>query len=760
MKVISTITIFLSLLPEVILAQDIRGKVTDQSGENMTFANVVLCQSSDSTVVSGGTTDENGEFSIPCENVTGKYLKISFVGYETQCVPATEVPMQILLSPLVLQEVTVTGHKDLYKQENNEIVAQVKGTVLESLQTANDIIAQLPLVSGQNGDFTVFGKGTPLIYINNRLVRDKEDLNRLMSSEIKSIRINTMPGAKYDASVGSVIQIKTERPEGEGLGGSLYAKAKKSSVWSTEEYASLNYRNKAWDLFGSAYWIQKQEKINMQSQQTLFMPEDTHHIGYEEREKTNADRIYTVVGTNFNPNPQISAGIQYTYDHSAWENNMYDQISHVADSLQENFIQESFFDKPDKSHNINAYYSGQLTDKCSLDINFDWLKGDETDRMNSYFPDNWSDDINSLGGRKYRLYATKGIFSYMGSWLSGYAGTEYSYTDVEQTYAIDNPDLEIDNSNDITRQNRWALFANAQAKINNWGFSAGLRYEDIRLDYYKNNVLNEEQSKNYHKIFPNVGIQYADSKFQASIGYERKIKYPTYGELRSNIQYSTPFVYESGNPMLAPQLQNDFTAMLSIRDFQIMAGYSLYEDYITQLMEQYKEKPVILLHTDNIENAKNRFLVVSYAPTWKVWQPNIEVGTQWQLLEVSGRTYDNPLLNIRFNNTFTFPNDWVINLDTRWQSKGNADIYQLGSIWQMNMYVTKQLFNKKLSITLAGNDLFKTKKTKWHINHKNILFDYEKYTDNRYVSLSIQYNFNASCSKYKGESSSDEINRL
>ena len=284
-----------------IVAQSITGKVIDQEGQAIAFANVILCNDADSTMVSGCTSNLEGLFTLDCPNKKDKHIQVSFVGYETKTSKVETNPMTIVLSPIIMDEVVVTGYKKLYKQENGEIVASVKGTILESFPKANDVIAQLPFVNGQNGNFTIFGKGTPLIYINNRLVQDKEELNRLMSSEIKSIKVNTMPGAKYDASVNSVIQIITEKPQGEGLSGSLYAGGKRSSVWSTEEYASLNYRNGAWDVFGSAYWIQDRQKIDMNSYQQLLISESSHDVAYDEIEKIKSNRLATVTGINYNP---------------------------------------------------------------------------------------------------------------------------------------------------------------------------------------------------------------------------------------------------------------------------------------------------------------------------------------------------------------------------------------------------------------------------------------------------------------------------
>lgn len=748
--------------PLMVGAQSISGKIVDAEGQTIAFANIILCQDADSVMVSGCTSDLDGMFVLECPNKGGKHLRVSYVGYETQVMRVKESPMTVVLKPIVMNEVVITGYKKLYRQENGEMVANVKGTVLESFPKANDVIAQLPFVSGQNGDFTIFGKGTPLIYINNRLVQDKEELNRLMSSEIKSIKVNTMPGAKYDASVNSVIQIITERPQGEGFSGSLYGEAKRSRIWSTEEYASLNYRNGAWDVFGSAYWVQDRQKIDMNSCQRLSVSELAHDIAYDEMEKIKSERLATVAGINFSPNSNHSAGIQYVYNNTEWKDDMFNHIDYTTGGNTEAIEQTSRFDKPAESHNVNAYYSGSWHNRFSFNLNADWMTGDAADKMRSFFSDDYAQDINTFGKRRYDLYAAKGVLSYTNNkWFSADAGTEYSYTDVTQTYNIDDESLGIDNSNDVTKQNRWAMFVSAKARIGRWGLGAGLRYENIDFDYYRNGEYNAEQSKSYSKLFPNIQANYSNGKLQAVLGYERKIKYPSYGQLRSNIQYSSPFVYESGNPLLQPQIQNDFTGMLAYKNLKVMLGYTLYEDYITQLMGLYRGNPIVLISTENVKDVSGGFFAISYTPTIGLWRPNFEVGGQWQSLDLGdGQDYDKPIFRIRWNNSFTLPKDWMINVDARWQSEGNSGIYLMESSWRVNMSVTKQLFDRKLAVSLAANDIFKSGNTRWHINNDYLKFDYDKYNDARYVQLTVRYNFNATRSKYKGGSSSDEMRRL
>lgn len=754
--------LFLLIFPFIVKAQFIKGKVVDVNGDHISFANVVLCQDIDSTVISGCTSGSDGLFALECSDKEGKHLRVSFVGYETATVKIEDSPMTIVLKPVVMDEVVVKGHKQLYKLQGGEVVANVKGTVLENFPGVSAIIAQLPFVSEQDGVFTVFGKGTPLIYINNRLVRDKGELRGLVPSQIKSIKVNMMPGAKYDASVNSVIQIITERPQGEGLSGSLYGGATRSREWSTSEYVSLNYRNEAWDVFGSAYWTQNRQKIDMDSYQRLLVSESLYDITYDEVEGIKTNSLATVAGVNYNPNINHSTGLQYTYYDTKWKDDMFDRINYTIAGNADTIEQTSYFDAPGERHNVNAYYNGMWNDKFTLNLNVDWMTGDETNEMNSSFADGYAEDINTISTRKYNLYAARGVFSYTGSkWFSVDAGTEYAYTDVTQIYNIDNEDAGIDNSDDVTKQNRWAMFISAKARAGKWGVGAELRYENIDFDYYRNGEYNREQSKSYSKLFPSVKANYSGKDIQAVLGYERKIQYPSYGQLRSNVQYSSPFAYESGNPLLQPQIQNDFTGMLTYKKIMVMLGYTIYEDYIAQLMSLYNGEPIVLMKTENVRDIKGSFFAINYTPVIGCWRPNFEIGGRWQFFNLNdGQDYDKPVFSTRWNNTLSLPKDWMINLDARWQSEGHSGIYLMKSSWSVNTFVTKQLFARKLSVSLVCNDIFKSGKKQWRINNDFMVFDYDRYNDTRSVQLTVSYSFNTTRSKYKGTSSSDEIRRL
>jgi hypothetical protein len=68
--------------------------------------------------------------------------------------------------------------------------------------------------------------------------------------------------------------------------------------------------------------------------------------------------------------------------------------------------------------------------------------------------------------------------------------------------------------------------------------------------------------------------------------------------------------------------------------------------------------------------------------------------------------------------------------------------------------------DNRLTLNLAAVDIFKTITNSWEMNYGKINFMYDKNIDSRAISLTVSYRFNATSNKYKGQQTSDEINRL
>lgn len=741
----------------------LKGTLLDQDKQPIEFANVALYSLPDSVMITGTVSDEKGGFSLNGNGTDNAFLKVSFIGYETQTVPALrEQTIVMKAEASQLDEVVVSGSRKIFKLDNGGIVAAVKNTVLETLTNANEVIAQMPFLSGKDGNFTVFGKGTPIIYINNRLVQDNKELEQLSPSDIKDVRVITSPGAAYDATVKAVIRITTEKPVGEGLSGMLYARGQQASVFSGGEYANLNYRTGAWDVFGSAFYNHHNFKTDFDATQRMFLQDNERQQVYKTNEEGGYNSLNSVVGLNFNPNANHSAGIRYNNYNVTWRGDITNDITYTALGVSEKILQNGESRSPRNTHSINGYYNGELSDKLSINLNADVVSGNEKDNMDSYYVETPNDILTTRGERDYTLYAMKGIVSYNLGKAVLDMGAEYSQTRVLQSYNINNDGLGIDNTNDKALQNRSALFASYQTQFGKMGLNAGVRYENIVLDYYESELKNDEQSKRYNQLFPNISLSYANDDIQTVVGYERKVRYPSYRQLRSNIQYSSPFIYESGNPLLQPQIENQFSVMFAWQNLQGMAGYSIIEDAMQSIPQQFKDEGIILLRDENVKRSRNANFGLSYSPTFGVWRPQFEAGAMWQSMKLDevDSDYSKPIGSAKWFNTFSLPKEWTLRVDASGRTSGHSGVAYMQPSWDIDLKVTKRLMNNKLSINLTASDIFKTYTNKWEMYYGKVNMLYDKNMDSRSVSLTVSYRFNSTKDKYKGQQASGEVDRL
>lgn len=98
------------------------GKVTNIANQPLQFANVVLCSKLDSTVVAGAVTNAKGEYALKQITLEDTFLKVSFVGYETQTVVPEDGQSVVLdFGNIMLDEVVVVAKAKPARLQNVDI---------------------------------------------------------------------------------------------------------------------------------------------------------------------------------------------------------------------------------------------------------------------------------------------------------------------------------------------------------------------------------------------------------------------------------------------------------------------------------------------------------------------------------------------------------------------------------------------------------------------------------------------------------------
>ena len=164
------------------------GRIVDTRHQPVDFANVALLNVGDSSLITGGVTNENGQFVIPCE-AKKAIVKVSCVGYNTfyNVYGIGEIGVITLNEATVnLQEVVVMGHRKYILKENGRLTLNVQNSNLQNIGKAADVIKYVPGMLYTNGKYEVFGKGEPVIYIDGRKVANASELSLIPSSGVKT----------------------------------------------------------------------------------------------------------------------------------------------------------------------------------------------------------------------------------------------------------------------------------------------------------------------------------------------------------------------------------------------------------------------------------------------------------------------------------------------------------------------------------------------------------------------------------------------
>lgn len=131
--------------------EQIKGRVVDEHQKPLPFANVVLISSVSKAYVAGCVTAEDGSFVLPYAD-KDVMLKVSFVGYKSQtlaCKPTMHIGLHPDTQQLKAVTIKITRPNVVYK--DGAFTTLVSGTILGELGSAEDMISQLPFVSGEAG---------------------------------------------------------------------------------------------------------------------------------------------------------------------------------------------------------------------------------------------------------------------------------------------------------------------------------------------------------------------------------------------------------------------------------------------------------------------------------------------------------------------------------------------------------------------------------------------------------------------------------
>lgn len=692
------------------IAQSITGKIVDEQGNAIQFANVAMLQSKDSVFVKGVVSDENGSFILNTPHQNG-IVKVTCIGYRTVFLNVTDDNLGVIVlkeESMTLGDVIVKSSLPKSKLKNGAVITTVAGSILEKTGNIYNLLDRIPNVTTQNGKINIFGIGEPVIYINGKKVRDNTELDRLNPDEISTVEVKQNPGAQYASNVKAVIRINTKKRTKDGFGFETrtFGKNDENSRIGGYEQLNINYQKKGLETFTVLKIKDAESSIKQDLVQNTYV-DNVWHQRNDIKGSIRNRQLYCGLGVNYQISNNSFIGASFNF------NRMFNKaVSNIATTIYKDyaFTEESASDiaKPGNMSlaSSNVYYMGKIG---IVDINFntDWLWDKDFSKVNTLeryqeYGGDWQDKaVHTKTNTKNELFASKLTLT-LPFWKGQLSfGGEYSNTNRNSSYDVQPMGL-LDKQDNRIKEGMASVFCDYTRKFGQLRVLAGIRYENTDFNYYEEGKRIPEQSKRYGNLLPSLSLSLPVGKTQMQLSYGATIKRPSYYDMRSGIGYDNRYTYESGNPFLVSEISRNINYMVSYKWLMAEGIYTHVSDPIVMLTQPYKDNPNIALIQNVNWKPYNRIgASLSASPKFGIWHPSLRFHffKQWFDMEThGGHGLDNPKITVRFDNTID-TKFCTISLLLTAQTKGDDETsYMYRNYFSSNLSIYKSFLKGKMVV--------------------------------------------------------------
>ena len=740
-----------------------KGRIIDESGNAAEYANITLLSPIDSTIVGHGVSNENGSFVIPC-NSQKVLARITYVGYKTVNRIYNNTEMGIIkLQPkaMIIKGVVVKGDRPQYKMSPGGVEVAVEHTLLSKMANTFDVLNLLPRVSVKEQNITVFGKGTPIVYINNKRVNDNNEIVNITPDNIKSISVITSLGAEYDAEVESVIRIKTKERRANGFSLRADAYGKYNKWMSDYELISARYQTKKFEIANSLWTMGTHDGEENNLITDIYLPDKHYYNDQLIHLDTNNRFLSEKLSADYSLNDSNSIGGSYRYyGMLKGRTNSVSRQDVLLNGMAHGSIDQEEVMKPFLSlHQADIYYVGKVG-HVGVDFNATYyaVKNRRNDEGFEISKELGNQEVHSSNRQNSDMWAGKLVVN-IPLWKGNMSvGTEMSKTDSHGTF-LNEEQLVPSTKTDIHERNI-AGFAQYGLVLNKWTVGLGVRYENIVRDYLSDGVKQDDVSRKYNNFFPNLSVSWNKGNWNWHLNVNEKIHRPSYRQLGNFMQFDNRFLYEGGNPTLQPEKVFNVEAMMLYKWLNVSVGYKYLKDVMEWTKYIYPGKEFAYNTSLNFDHKQLLYASVNVSPKLGIFRPTWGFNYNQQFFDTrkygASKALSKPLLSCSLNNNFALSETMnaAIRLNA---STTHADGFlMMKSGYSVNLQFDKSFANRTWIIYLSANDIFKTAKERWTMYGLGAGTTKDCYNYTRNISLQVTYNFNAKRSKYKGTGAGNE----
>lgn len=744
----------------------ISGKVVDKNSEEpLPYVTIVVKNSND--IITGGITDDKGEFLIKGLALQSFEVEVQFMGYKTQkiSIELSSKSKTINIGTVFLEEevtmlkdVEVVGEKSTIVQKIDRKVVNVGVDLINAGPTASDMLNNIPSVSidPQNNTVSLRGNSNVRIFIDGKPTNlsPAQVLQQIPSASIKQVELITNPSAKYNPEgMSGIINIILHKNANLGFNGSVNAGANFAITPKGNASAEMNYRiNKI--NFYTNYSINNGIWRNNGRIRTESNLSDDNSNLQEFYIKNLNNNNFWKTGLDYYLNDKNTISFftvqSFSNNHSYFAND----VDYFND-VNPDFTQ--IFEAKNKGHNqiYNLGYKHKFDNPMqTLDIEVNYNRNNTPEDSRFLDGDRNLLQTNQIENISDNLIINADFVLPVGETAKWELGLESRFDGTNNDFdqnLIAFSDFEY-------KRNIQSAYANFGKQSGLWSYQVGMRFENYIVKALFNQVGESPGSfkDEIFTFYPSAFITYeASEKNSFNLSYSRRVDRPSIRQVNPIREWSSPTIDQVGNPELRPQFTNsvELNFTRKIKSGSITSG--IFFRYVNDLISQvvitspFDENKRLLTH-DNFDNNTQYGAEISGNMNLKKWWSlNFGVDSYFRnargVIENTNReleetTADAILFNARMNHTFTVNKDFRIIWFTMY--RGGVEDIQFNNelMWRTDIGFRYNILKGKGSIGMRFNDMFNTMRARFNSDTPDNLTGGFRW-ESRMLNVNFNYRF-------------------
>jgi ferric enterobactin receptor len=761
------------------------GNVLDaETNKAVAGVTVTVKGKTDTTFSRSIVTDKSGAFDF--ERIPFGYYQLHFtiIGYAPLQIDSIHIraerfdfnlgDVRISQKATDLSEVVVYAEKPLIESRDGKITFNVGESALSAGSNTSELLKNMPLVSNDaNGNILLKGK-EPKILIDDKPTELNAQqladlLESLPGSSIEKIEVMTTPPPQYASETGGVINIITKKGK-VGLTGRITLSY--GSRGDANLATNISYRHNKWSANLSAGIGASQFqgggysfRSNIYTDSTNYLNTLNEYINKSVRPNARLSVDYEINKRNLlNLTTQITGNLFRNENLTQYTNLNNAKLPYRISDRQNKSAGENFY----PSASVNYTYKGKNvreTLRIFSNINFgnadlrrrffqQFLNGNRESTGVDSTQRQQAEDRNHAYG--IRVQYEKPIKPRNSMLSFGTSVFRDNFHNVLNTEFFKKPEQAfVQNallSNDFHfKQTIATLRAGMSIDFpKQWRFTASLQEEVtlIAFDFINNN--NPDTTNQYWNALPNISLRKEwNREWNASFTYRKSVRRPGINELNPSINYNDPYNLRFGNPLLSPQLADNFD--LNFGTYQgkfygnISLGYNKVKDIIQSirtLIPDGKTQITFQNITDRSEYESSFWGGYTFSRQLRI---NVSAGYTYN--EYS--EYDRIRNKYRNGGSFYTGLNYNFILTDRISFDGNLRYSSYAdpqgrsrSNLSQNLGIQTKYFNKRVILSLNFIDIFAQQQFNNFTYGSNFTLQSVNNTNSRNIRVAVSYNLN------------------